>query len=90
LFYDAIARNYDGIYGIEFLRDLIHEVVQTIKKNLKVDWTEPHREDVKAAVRAAVKRTLRNRGVQVADLEVLTTTIMAQAAVLYASWPVAA
>src|SRR5207249_4825935 len=47
-FYDAIAANYDDVYGVEFLRDLIHDVVQTIKRNLKVDWTEPHREDVKA------------------------------------------
>ena len=68
-FYDAVAENYATIYDQQFLCDLIHDVVQTIKKNLKVDWTEPHREDVKAAVRAAVRRVLRRRGVKEEDFE---------------------
>lgn len=41
-FYDAVASQYETIYGDKFLSGLIHEVVQTIRKNLKVDWTEPH------------------------------------------------
>ena len=55
----------------------------TIKKNLKVDWTEPHREDVKAAVRAAVKRVLRRRGVKEEDFEPFLARIMEQAEALY-------
>jgi type I restriction enzyme R subunit len=86
-FYDAVAANYDQVYGVEFLRDLIHDVVQTIKRNLKVDWTEPHREDVKAAVRAAVKRVLRSRGVKPDDFDQLVAYIMVQAEALYADWP---
>src|SRR5262249_20368857 len=31
-FYDAIAANYETIYEPSFLRDLIHDVVQTLKK----------------------------------------------------------
>ena len=89
-FYDAIQANYGELYGIEFLRDLIHDVVQSIKRNLKVDWTAAHREDVKAAVRAAVKRVLRNRGVKPGDLEPFVATIMEQAEALYADWPLAA
>lgn len=84
-FYDAIAQNFNQVYEIEFLRDLVHEIVLTIKKNLRVDWTEPHREDVKSAVRAAVRRTLRNRGVKAADLEAFTAAIMTQATVLYSN-----
>ena len=62
---------YHGtLYEPSFLRDLIHDVVQTIRKNLKVDWTEPYREDVKASVRAAVKRILRKRGVKEEHFEV--------------------
>jgi hypothetical protein len=57
--------------------------VATIKKNLKVDWTEPHREDVKAAVRAAVKRVLRRRGVKEEDFEPFVARIMEQAEALY-------
>lgn len=89
-FYDAVAANYDQVYGVDFLRDLIHEVVLTIKRNLKVDWTEPHREDVKASVRAAVKRVLRTRSVKPEDFEPLVARIMAQAEALYAEWPQAA
>ncbi len=63
-FYDAVAQNFVSLYDQAFLRDLIHDVVGTIKRNLKVDWTEPHRSDVKAAVQAAVKRVLRRRGVR--------------------------
>ena len=72
------------------MRDLIHEVVQSIKRNLKVDWTEPHREDVKAEIRAAVKRVLRNRNVRAEDFDLLIGKIMAQAEALYAEWPTAA
>lgn len=88
-FYDAVAENYEGIYGTTFLKDLIHDVVQTVKRNLKVDWTEPHREDVKAAVRAAVKKVLRTRNVQPDDFEPMLVYIFQQAEALYADWPLA-
>ena len=50
----------------------IRDVVQAVKKNLKVDWTKPHREDVKAGVRSAVKAVLRKRGVKPEHLDALT------------------
>jgi type I restriction enzyme R subunit len=83
-FYDAVAENYATIYDQQFLCNLIHDVVLTIKKNLKVDWTEPHREDVKAEVRAAVKRVLRRREVKEEDFEPFMIRIMQQAEALYA------
>lgn len=86
-FYEAVAENYQQIYGQEFLRDLVHDVVQTIRRNLKVEWTEPHRENVKAAVRAAVKRVLRNRGVKEKDFDNFLNFIMEQASALYANYP---
>ena len=89
-FYDAVAENVEDIYDQAFLRDLIHDVVQTIKRNLKVDWTEPHREAVKAEVRAAVKRVLRNRKVEKEHFDVLLTSIMTQAEAIYQDWPFAA
>jgi type I restriction enzyme R subunit len=89
-FYDAIAANFMTVYDEPFLRGLVHEVVQTLKRNLKVDWTEPHREDVKAAVRAAVKRVLRRRGVRHEDLEPFLVSILIQAQALYADWPLSA
>jgi len=89
-FYDAVAENYDRIYGVDFLRDLVHDVVLTIKRNLRVDWTEPHREDVKAEVRTAVRRVLRRRGVKAGDLEPFVASFMTQAEALYSNWPLAA
>lgn len=86
-FYDAIAANHDGMYEVEFLRGLVHDVVQSVKRNLKVDWTEPHREDIKAGIRAAVKRILRTRGVTAEDLEPLVAVVMTQAEALYGDWP---
>lgn len=89
-FYDSVAANYQQIYGEEFLRDLIHDVVQTIKRNLKVEWTEPHRDDVKAAVRSAVRRVLRRRNVKPEDFDQFLGFIMTQAEALYGDWPLAA
>lgn len=89
-FYDAIAANAEGVYEQEFLRDLIHDVVQSIKRNLKVDWTEPHREAIKAEVRAAVKRVLRKRGIEKEHFDPLLEGIMMQAEALYKYWPLAA
>ena len=89
-FYDAIAANYGQVYDVEFLRDLIHDVVLSIKRNLKVDWAEPHRTDVKAAVRMAVKNVLRRRGVRADDLDSFVTAVMEQAESSFKDWPIAA
>jgi type I restriction enzyme R subunit len=89
-FYDAVAAHHNDVYGVEFLRDLVHAVVQTVKRNLKVDWAEPHRDDVKAEIRAAVKRVLRKRNVRAEDFDPLVERIMEQAEALYSDWPAAA
>jgi hypothetical protein len=38
-FYDAVAGNLMTIDDQAFLRERVHEVIQTLKHNLKVDWT---------------------------------------------------
>lgn len=86
-FYDAVAQHAEKIYDQKFLCELIHDVVQTIKRNLKVDWTQPHREAVKAEVRAAVRRVLRKRKVKKEDFDLLIEHIMMQAEALYGDWP---
>jgi type I restriction enzyme R subunit len=86
-FYDAVASNFMTIYDQAFLRDLVHEVVQTLKRNLKVDWTEPSREEIRAGVRSAVKTVLRKRKVREEDLEPFLGSVMVQAQALYAEWP---
>lgn len=89
-FYDAVAENLAKVYDQQFLTSLIHDVVQAVKRNLKVDWTEPHRDAVRAEVRAAVRRVLRTRQVRREDFDYLIERIMEQAAALYADWPLAA
>jgi type I restriction enzyme R subunit len=89
-FYDAISQNRNTIYDSDFLCSIVHDVVQVIKNNLKVDWTQPHREDVKAGIRSAIKRVLRTRNVTVEDFEPLIKSIMTQAESMYADWPGAA
>ena len=89
-FYDAIYSTYPDIYDDAFLRDLIHDIVASIRRNLKVDWTEPHREDIKAAVRAAVRRVLRQRNVKREDWDTLIVLVMSQAEALYKDWTRAA
>jgi type I restriction enzyme, R subunit len=86
-FYDAVASNFEEIYGNELLSGLVHDVVQNIKRNLKLDWTEPHRDDIKASIRAAVKRALRSRDIKTKDLEPFIKYFMEQAEALYAEWP---
>ena len=81
-FYDAVADNLAQIYDQQFLTSLIHDVVQAVKRNLKVDWTEPHRD--------AVRRVLRTRQVRREHFDFLIERIMEQAAALYADWPLAA
>lgn len=89
-FYDAVAPNYATIYEPSFLRDLIHDVVQSVKRNLKVDWNAPHRQQVFSTIRAAVRRTLLQRGVAEEYLEPITLRVMEQAAATFANWPLAA
>jgi type I restriction enzyme R subunit len=89
-FYDAVAGSGEAVYDEPFLRDLVHDVVQTIKRNLKVDWTEPHRDQVRAEIRAAVRRVLRKRGVREADFEPFIAGFIEQAEAQYAEWPLVA
>ncbi len=89
-FYDSVGVHCKDVYDEPFLRSLVHDVVVTIKANLKVDWTEPHRENIKAAVRSAVRRVLRRRGVKEEDFDAVLAEVMKQAEALYAEWPLAA
>lgn len=89
-FYDAVVGSTAGTYDDRFLSELIHEVVLTVKRNLRVDWTEGHREDVRAGVRSAVKRVLIRRGVQAEDFDKIVPLVMRQAEASYRDWPLVA
>ena len=89
-FYDAVAENAAAVYDRKLLCELVRDVVQAVKRNLKVDWTKPHREDVKAGVRASVRAVLRRKGVRSEDLEALTKQVIRQAEAMFRDWPFAA
>lgn len=58
-FYDAITQNGSAVLelGDETLRRLTHELVEVVRRNAKLDWTQ--KETVRASMRTAVKRLLR-------------------------------
>lgn len=49
------------------------------KRNLKTDWTELLREEIRAGVRSAVKTVLRKKKVREEDLEPFLGSFMVQA-----------
>jgi type I restriction enzyme R subunit len=86
-FIDAINEVQEDAYDMPFLCDLVRDVVQSVKDNLEVDWTKPHRENVQASVRSAVKRVLRRNGVTGDEMQAVQEQIMEQAESLYGDWP---
>jgi type I restriction enzyme R subunit len=61
-FYDALADNQSArdLMGEPALRVIAHELLQTIKANVTVDWA--HRDSARANIRRLVKRILRKYG----------------------------
>ena len=61
-FYDALETNDSAVQvlGDETLRAIARELVDTVRNNVTIDWTL--RENVRARLRAMVKRILRKNG----------------------------
>ena len=61
-FYDALANNESArdVLGEPALRIIAHELMETIRSNVTVDWA--HREAARARLRSLVKRILRKYG----------------------------
>ena len=73
------------IMSDEELKKLVKELVNVIKKNLSIDWTE--HENVKSKVRVTVKRLLRKHGFSPVKYPPTIKLIMEQAHLLYKDWP---
>lgn len=88
-FYDALETNDSAVkvLGDETLRAIARELVETVRKNTTIDWTM--RENVRAHLRVLVKRILRKYGYPPDKQEKATVTVLEQAEVLSANWPVA-
>ena len=87
-FYDALETNDSAVrvLGDDTLREIARELVDTVRGNVKIDWTM--REDVRANLRRLVKRILRKHGYPPDKQEKATRTVLEQAEQLSADWAV--
>ena len=87
-FYDALETNDSAVQvlGDDTLRDIARELVDTVRNNVTIDWTL--RENVRAKLRAMVKRILRKHGYPPDKQEKATLTVLEQAEVLSEGWVV--
>lgn len=85
-FYDALEVNDSAVkvLGEPTLITIAHELVESIRSNVTIDWTQ--REAVRAKIRVAVKRILRKHGYPPDKQERATQTVLQQAELLCADW----
>jgi type I restriction enzyme R subunit len=78
-FYDALGTKDSAVavLGDETLRTITRELAETVKKNATIDWNQ--KESVRAAMRVAVKRTLRRHGYPPDKQEKATALVLEQA-----------
>ena len=88
-FYDALETNDSAVkvLGDDTLRAIARELVETVRKNVTIDWTL--RENVRAQLRVLVKRILRKHGYPPDKQEKATQTVLEQAALLSVEWAAA-
>ena len=88
-FYDALETNDSAVrvLGDETLRSIARELVETVRRNVTIDWTL--RENVRAQLRVLVRRILRKHGYPPDKQERATRTVLEQAEVLSDGWAVA-
>ena len=88
-FYDALGVNDSAVQvlGDETLRGIARELVDTVRRNVTIDWTL--REDVRARLRTLVRRILRKHGYPPDKQEAATRTVLEQAEVLSGEWAAA-
>jgi type I restriction enzyme R subunit len=85
-FYDALETSDSAVMvlGDETLKLIARELVETVKRNVTIDWTV--KEGVRAKLRVIVKRILRKYGYPPDKQEKATRTVLQQAELLGAEW----
>jgi len=86
-FYDLLSGSQTLINEAGPIQDLVHKVVDSVKKNLQLDWAK--KEDARAAIRLAVKKELKGK-VPFSDLDNLLKEVIEQAEGQYKDWPLEA
>ena len=85
-FYDALETNDSAVkvLGDEALKTIAIELVDSVRKNMTIDWTL--KESVRAKLRLAVKCILRKHGYPPDKQEKAAETVLEQAEVLCKDW----
>jgi len=85
-FYDALCDNDSAqkILGDKKLSIIAHELVDTVRKNVTIDWTL--RENIQAKIRVMVKRILKKYGYPPDKTKQATELVLEQAAVICKDW----
>ena len=85
-FYDALEVNDSAVkvLGDDALRDIARELVDSVRRNVTIDWTV--RESVRAKLRTLVKRILRRYGYPPDKQEKATRVVLEQAELLCKDW----
>jgi type I restriction enzyme R subunit len=85
-FYEALEVNDSAVkvLGDETLRTIARELVETLRRNVTIDWTV--RQNVRAKLRVLVKRVLRKYGYPPDKQERATQTVLDQAELLADEW----
>ncbi len=85
-FYDALEVNDSAVkvLGDETLKMIARELVETIRKNVKIDWTL--RESIQAAIRLSIKKILRKYGYPPDKQQKATDTVLEQATIICKDW----
>ena len=86
-FYDALSQNHSAreIMGVDKLRELAIVLVERIRKNASIDWNL--KESVRARMKVAVKRLLRQYGYP-PDMEALATELVLEQAKVFTEYQV--
>jgi type I restriction enzyme R subunit len=85
-FYDALEVNDSAvkILGDEKLTIIARELVDTVHKNVTIDWTL--KDSVQAKLRVMIKRILKKYGYPPDKQKKATETVLEQAALLCKDW----
>lgn len=85
-FYDALEVNDSAVsvLGEPTLRDIARELVETVRRNVSIDWTA--KESVRAKLRVLVKKILKKYGYPPDKQLIATETVLKHAELLCAEW----
>ena len=83
-FYDALSNGKKALKGKE-LKELVREIVRTIKRDIAIDWT--NHEIIKSRIRADVRLALLKHNIDYEEVNKWVDRVYEQAYYLYRNYP---